>query len=327
MRHHGRLVVEGDVVVGILPARRRRRRAAARVDVRVVLERTHEPCAHRRLIDQQLALVVHELHAVGVHEGQERIERVAGIHAHRLADGEAARTRRAPEARLHLVAPEGPVLGPVLRNIAFLEAGLLEQVLPILDMHRLLLEREGVVGARLGDVVPQQRGFERVGREGGRHRAQNAREILKPAFEGPFAGDLEVVNVGIGHVRHGLGIQRRDGLRDHVLDRVLRQLDLDARAGFEFANGFEQRVVFGFVKAFDPPDFEFFLRRGGHGGSHESSQYGKSDTALHLRSSPEISRHPRIFRWLVRENVRIIPCVSGPVDRCASPLPSVSKMA
>jgi hypothetical protein len=39
----------------------RRRRAAARIDVRVVLDRRDQACTNRGLVDQELAFVVHQL--------------------------------------------------------------------------------------------------------------------------------------------------------------------------------------------------------------------------------------------------------------------------
>ena len=105
-------------------------------------------------------------------------------------------------------------------------------------------------------------GLQRVRRELRFHRHQNVGEVFELALEGPFAAGLHVIGVGIGDVGHGAGIQRRDRLRDHVLDRVLRQLDLGAGLLFEFLDDLEQRVVFGLVKALAPPDRNGVLRGG-----------------------------------------------------------------
>ena len=72
--HHGRLVVERDVVVGIFPAGRGRRRAASGVDVGVILERADQAGPHLGIVDQELAVVVDQLDVIGVREGEERIE-------------------------------------------------------------------------------------------------------------------------------------------------------------------------------------------------------------------------------------------------------------
>ena len=107
-----RLVVEGDVVVRVLPARRRRRRAALGVDARCSrFSASIRPCAHLRIVDQQLAVVVDQLDVVGVHEGQERVERVARIDAHRLADARRCACRSSggrPAAPCRTRSPSSP---------------------------------------------------------------------------------------------------------------------------------------------------------------------------------------------------------------------------
>ncbi len=158
------------------------------------------------------------------------------------------------DRRLHLVAPERPVIFPLVRDVALLEAGLLQQVAPDLDVHALLLQRKAVIGLLLGDAVIEISGLERVRREFGFHRHQDVGEILELALIGPFALRLHVVGVGIGDIGHRAGIERRDRLRNHVLDRILRQLDLDAGLRLELLHDVEQRIVFGLVEALAPPD-------------------------------------------------------------------------
>ncbi len=134
-------------------------------------------------------------------------------------------------------------------------------------MHALLLQREAVIGLLLGLAVVEKRGLQRVGRERRFHRGEDVGEILQLALERPFAGGLHVVAVGIGDVGHGAGIQRGHGFGDHVLDGVLRQLDLDAGLGLEFLDRFQQRVVFGLVEALAPPDGNsVFCHRGTRDG-------------------------------------------------------------
>ena len=255
--------MEGDVVVGVLPRRRGRRRAALDVGVGVVAQRTDQAFADLGIVDQELAVIVHELDVVGVHEGVETLERVGRLHAHRLADAIGARARRLAIGRLHLVAPERPVALPVGRDVALLEAGLLQEVAPDLHMHRLLLQRKAVIGLLLGDVVVEQCSLDGVRREGLLHRRENIGEVFQLALEGPFAGGLHVVGVGIGDIGRGAGIQRRDRLRDHVLDGILRQLDLDAGLGLELLDRRNQRIVFGTVEALAEPDGDLVLREGG----------------------------------------------------------------
>ena len=267
MRHHDRLVVESDVVVGILPGRGGGRGAALDIGVGVVLHCLDQAVAHLGIVDQQLAVIVDQLDVVGVHEGVERLEGIGGFHAHRLPDSIDALAGRLADPRLHLVAPERPVARPVGRNVALLEAGLLQHVVPDLDVHALLLQREAVIGLLLGDVVIEDRGVQRVLHEPALDRLHDVGEILELALVGPFALRLHVVAVGIGDIGHSAGVECRDRLRNHVLDRVLRQFDLDAGLGFEPLDRLDQCVVFGPIKALAPPDRNrFLLRKGGCSG-------------------------------------------------------------
>ena len=158
VRQHRRLVVEGDVVVRVFPVRRRRRRAALGVDVGVVLQRADQAGLDLRVVDEQLAVVVDELDVVGVHEGQEREERVARIDSQRLADAVDALAGLLAVRGLHLVAPEAPVVMPLVRDVGLLEASSVQHVGPVLDVHRLLLDRERVVRAALRLVVASASG-------------------------------------------------------------------------------------------------------------------------------------------------------------------------
>ena len=142
-------------------------------------------------------------------------------------------------------------------------------------MHALLLQREAVIGLLLGDVVIELRRFQRVRREPVLDRRHDVREVLELAFIGPLALRLHVIGVGIGDVGHGAGIERGHRLRNHVLDGVLRQLDLDAGLGFEFLDRVEQRVVFGLVEALAPPDRDGLLLR--KRGCGDGKQPGRSD--------------------------------------------------
>src|SRR5258708_4770270 len=158
MGHNGGLVVEGDVVVRILPAGRGRRRAALEVGCRVIGERADEALLHLGVVDEQLAVIIDELDVVGVHEGEEGVERVRGIDAHWHADAVVAFAGLATQRGLRLVAPERPIVLPTLRNVAFLVAGGLQHIDPIFDVHGLLLERECVIGLLFGLVVVEERG-------------------------------------------------------------------------------------------------------------------------------------------------------------------------
>ncbi len=261
VRHHDRLVVEGDIVVRVLPGGGGGRRAALDIGIGVVLQRLDQVFPHLGIIDQQFALVVDQLDVVGVHEGVERLEAVGGFHAHWLADGVDALTGGLADRGLHLVAPERPVILPLGRDVALLEAGLLQHVLPDLHVHALLLQREAVIGALLGDVVIEVDGLQCVRRERRLHRRHDVGKIFQLAFEGPLALRLHVVAVGIGDVGHGTGIQRRHRLRNHVLDGVLRQFDLDAGLGLELLDRLEQGVVLGLVEALAEPDGDGLLLR------------------------------------------------------------------
>jgi len=128
-------------------------------------------------------------------------------------------------------------------------------------VHGLLLQREGVVGLLLGLVVVEERGLDRVRREDRLDRLNHVGDVLEPAVERPFAGDLEIVDVGIGDIGRRAGIERRHGLRDHVLHGVLREVDLDAGLLLELLHRFEQRIVLGLVEALHPPDRELLLRQ------------------------------------------------------------------
>src|SRR5258707_4515544 len=58
--------------------------------------------------------------------------------------------------------------------------------------------------------------------------------------------------------------------RSHVLDRVLRQIDLDVLVlRLELLDRLEQRVVLGFVEALDPPDGQLLLRGGRQRGEQD----------------------------------------------------------
>ena len=57
------------------------------------------------------------------------------------------------------------------------------------------------------------------------------------------------------------GVERGHGLRNAVLHRVLRQLDLDAGLLLELLDRFVERVVLRRVEALDPPDDDLFLGR------------------------------------------------------------------
>ena len=259
--HDDRLIVEGNVVVGILPARRRRRGAALGVDAGVVGHRTDQALLHLGIVDQQLAVVVDQLDVVGVHEGQERVERVARIDAHREAGRIVPRPRFFPVRRLDLIAPERPVLVPGLGNVRFLEARLAQHVDPVLDVHGLLLERERVVRALLGLVVVQIGRLDGVRQEVCLHRREDVGQVLELAIERPLAGNLEVVHVGVRDVGRRAGVERRDGLGDHVLGGVLRELDLDFGLVLELLDRRKEGVVLGLVEALDPPHGEGLLRQ------------------------------------------------------------------
>ena len=259
MRHDDRLVVERDVVVRVLPARRRGRGAALGVRRRIVRQRVDQSLFHFRIVDQELAVVVDQLHVVGVHEREERVERVARVHPHRETRGVIASPRLLAKTRLDLVAPERPVLLPCRGNVRLLEAGFREHVDPVLDVHRLLLKRKGVVRAFLRLVIIEIRRLDRVGKELRFHRREYIAQILELAVESPFACHLEVVDVREGDIRHGACVERRYRLRNHVLHRILRELDLDLGLVLEFLDGGEERVVFGFVETLNPPDGQRFL--------------------------------------------------------------------
>jgi len=78
----------------------------------------------------------------------------------------------------------------------------------LLDVERLLLDREGVVGLLLGLVAVEERGRERDRLEAVLHRRENVGEILELAVERPLAGGLHIVGVAIGDVGNGAGVER-----------------------------------------------------------------------------------------------------------------------
>jgi len=90
---------------------------------------------------------------------------------------------------------------------------------------------------------------------------------------------------------HGAGVERGDGLRDHVLNRVLRQLDLDAGALLELLDRIEQRVVLGLLEALDPPHRELFLRQCVAGESEQACGYDGAGPLLGVCMS-------RLLDWL-----------------------------
>ena len=81
-----RLVVEGDVVVRVLPAGGRGRDAAIEIRLSIIGQGADEALLHLGIIDEKLPLIVDKLHIIGVHEGEKRVERVARIHSHGSAD-------------------------------------------------------------------------------------------------------------------------------------------------------------------------------------------------------------------------------------------------
>src|SRR6218665_2845279 len=101
---------------------------------------------------------------------------------------------------LHLLAPERPVVRPRGGDVGRLDPGLVEHVVPVLDMNRLLLERERVVRLLFRLVAVEVRGLYRVGRKALLDRHQHAADVLELAVVGPLAGDLEVERVGVGHI-------------------------------------------------------------------------------------------------------------------------------
>ncbi|MET3302300.1 hypothetical protein ABIF53_003315 [Bradyrhizobium japonicum] len=132
-----------------------------------------------------------------------------------------------------------------------------------------------VIGLLLGNVVIEDRRIQRVLHEPILDRLHDIGEVLELALIGPLALRLHVIRVGIGNIGHGAGIERGDRLRNHVLNRVLRQFDLDAGLGFELLDRLDQRVVFGAVEALAPPDRNrLLLRKCGCSGCE---QPGRSD--------------------------------------------------
>ena len=260
MGHHRGFVVKRHVVVRVLPAGRRRWRATATINSGVVGHGCDQSLAHVRVVHQQFARVTDQLDVVSIHEGQERKERVAGINAHGLANAKAALTCFLSVCRLDLATPKFPVIFPVGGNICVLEARIAQHVSPVLDVHGLLLDGEGVISAFVFFVVEQKGGFNGVASETRTDRVDHAADVLELAIVGPRSRHLKVVHVSIGHIGWGARVQSRNGLWNHVLNRILRQLDLDIFVlGFEFFDGRIKRVIFSLVKAFDPKNIQFFL--------------------------------------------------------------------
>ncbi len=257
MRHDRRLVRERDIVVRILPRGRRRWRAALEVGGRIVAQRADQPLAHLGVADSDFPVVIDELHVVGVHERQERIVRIAGVDAHREAGAEDPLAGFLAVIGLRLVAPECPVFLPRVGNLGVARFG--QHVLPVLDVHRLLLDRKAVIRALLRLVVVQVSGLDRVRQKVVLDRRDDVAQVLELAFVRPFAEHLEVVHVDVGHVRRIAGIERGNGLRNAVLHRVLGQVDLDAGLRLELLDGVVQRRVFRWIEPLDPPDDDLFL--------------------------------------------------------------------
>src|SRR5439155_1386821 len=92
---------------------------------------------------------------------------------------------------------------------ATLLSGSFQLVDPILYVHRLLLQRKGVVRAFLGLVVVQIRRLDSIRQEPILHRRDDVGQVLELAVEGPLAGYLEVIDIGEGNVRRRTGIERR----------------------------------------------------------------------------------------------------------------------
>ena len=127
-------------------------------------------------------------------------------------------------------------------------------------MHGLLFDGEGVISAFIFFVVEQERGFNGVASEPRTDRVDHAADVFELAVIGPRSGHLKVVNVGIGHIRRCARVQSRNGFGNHVLNRVLRQLDLDIFVlGLKLFDGRIQSIIFCLVKTLDPKYIEFFL--------------------------------------------------------------------
>jgi hypothetical protein len=143
-------------------------------------------------------------------------------------------------------------------------------------VKRLLLDREDVVSLLPGLVAVEERRRERDRLEAILHRRQHIGEVLELAVEGPLAGGLHVISVGIGDVGHGARVERRHRLGVHVRDRVLRQLDLHAALPLVLLDRGIKRVVFGLVEALDPPHGELLLgkARGRGQGNRQSGRAG-----------------------------------------------------
>ena len=150
----------------------------------------------------------------------------------------------------------------------------------------MLLDWVREVGACLGGVVVQESGCQGSRLKFGAHRINDAAHVFELAVVSPFGRDLKIIHITVGNVRWVTCIHRRNGLGDHLLRRVKRQVNLDLRIlRFKFLDGSVQRIVFGFVKTFAPPDGEFFLRlrsarrhqrRGHAGGSGQQFKFHES---------------------------------------------------
>jgi hypothetical protein len=186
--------------------------------------------------------------------------------------------------RLHLVAPEVPIGFPSGGDIGLLESRLTQHVLPVLDVHRLLLHRKRVIRFLLGLVVVKVGRLDRVFQELVLDRVDDVGDVLQLAIERPFAGHLEIVDVGVGNIGRRAGIEGGHGLGDHVLHGILRQVDLYTGLVLEFLDRREQRVVLGLVESPDPPHRQLFLRQhvAGKGQGHHGQQCAPHQSWKHL---------------------------------------------
>src|SRR2546430_4289222 len=104
-----------------------------------------------------------------------------------------------------------PALLPRVGNVTLLEPRLAQYVDPVLDVHRLLLDRKSVVRALLALVVVEKGRLDGIRRKTGFERRDDIRDVLELAIEGPFAGHLEIVDVRVGNIGRRSGIERRNG--------------------------------------------------------------------------------------------------------------------
>ena len=184
-----------------------------------------------------------------------------------MADGVDALALGAQRA-LDLVAPEVPIAVPALRDVAFLEAGLFQHVLPVGDVHHLLLDGEGVVGLLVGLAVHQQGRRQRLRLNLVLDRRQHVGDVLELALEGPLPGGAEIIGGAEADIGRRAGLNGADRLGDAVLGGVKGEVDLDARRFLEFVDNSEQRIVLALVEAFGEPDRHRLLgeRRSGPAG-------------------------------------------------------------